>query len=581
MHKKISWLLLFTLMVTLILSACGGGSSAPAADSGAAAGGAEAAPAAAEAPASGQEAAPGSKSEQSSDTPGAELNRDPKTLVVLYDSTADILDPGQTLNVANNVVQRGLYEGLVRLKGESVSEIEGVLAESWTTNDDQSQWTFKIRSGVKFHDGTVCDAQAIYDSMARTLVNHLPASFILGRFIGYEPEKTMKVVDANTLQFTFETPQPLFGLGLAAAYGTGVISPKALKENEKEGDAGKEWLTTHAVGTGPYMLEKFAPNDEVVLVRNPDYWRGWDQPGQFEKIIVKPIPEASTRRQIMEKGEADITTPFPSPEDHKAMVDSGLFNVGDASQIRIDYALYNPNGLLKDPRTRQALSYAFDYDGYINGVRAGIGRQAEGPFPRSLIYHDSKVFVYPTDLDKAKQLFDEAGWNYDDELTFTYYPGFGGEDVGPILQAQLEQIGVKLKIEERDIASFNGLFYGDQPPAERPDMMWYAWWPNLNDAYDESWILYHSAAAGSAGANAGFYNNKRVDELIDAAYTETDPTQLQTMWSEVQKILTVDDPAGLWVEDPLERTVIRKDIEGHVYNAIYAMTFDYWALTRK
>ena len=144
MHKKISWLLLFTLIFALILSACGGSGAAPAADSGAAAGGEEAAPAA-EAPAAGQEAAPGSKSEQSSDSPGADLNRDPKTLVVLYDSTADILDPGQTLNVANNVVQRGIYEGLVRLKGESVSEIEGVLAESWTTNDDQSQWTFKIR----------------------------------------------------------------------------------------------------------------------------------------------------------------------------------------------------------------------------------------------------------------------------------------------------------------------------------------------------------------------------------------------------------------------------------------------------
>jgi peptide/nickel transport system substrate-binding protein len=555
-------LLIIAIMFSVLsLNACGGGSSQPPAtnDSGSSAGEA------------------GSNPEPAAGT----LNRDPKTLVVVYGETADNVDPGQTLNVANNVVQRGIYEGMLRLKGSNVGEVEGVLAESWTTNEDKSEWTFKIRQGVKFHDGSVCDAQAIYDSMARTLVNTLPASFILARFMGYEPDKVMKVVDPYTLQFNFPEPQPLFDLGLAAAYGTYIISPKAFKENEKEGDAGKEWLTTHAVGTGAYKLEKFAPNDEFILVRNPDYWRGWPNPNQFEKIIIKPIPEASTSRQILEKGDADIAPGFTNPEDMLALEQTGLFNIGSEGQIRIDYALYNPHGKLKDPRTRQAISYAFDYDGYINGVRKGLGRQAEGPFPRNLAYHDPNVFVYATDLDKAKALFDEAGWNYEDEISFVYYPGFGGEDVGPILQAQLQQIGVKMKIEERDISSFNGIFYGDTPPEERPDLMWYAWWPNLNDAYDEAWILYHSTAAGSAGANAGFYTNPRVDELIDTGYTETDPEKLKTLWAEVQQILTVDDPAGLWVEDPLDRTLIRKDIEGQVYNPIYALTFDYWALSRK
>jgi peptide/nickel transport system substrate-binding protein len=284
---------------------------------------------------------------------------------------------------------------------------------------------------------------------------------------------------------------------------------------------------------------------------------------------------------MLEKGDADISSPFDNPEDRAALEATGMFNIGDKGQIRIDYATYNPHGKLKDPRVRQAISYAFDYDGYLNGMLQGLSRQAVGPFPRNLAYHDPNVFVYPTDLEKAKQLLADAGWNPEDEITFMYYPGFGGKDVGLVLQAQLEQIGVKLKVEERDISSFNGIFYGDQPPAERPDMMWYAWWPNINDAYDEAWVLYHSAAAGSAGANAGFYSNARVDELIDASYTETDPAKLTAMWQEVQQILTVDDPAGLWVADPLDRTIVRKDIEGQVYNAIYALTFDFWALTRK
>ena len=142
MRKSIQWVLTLLLLSSLLLAACGGSTPAE--------------PAAAD----GANAAQPATGEQSA------LNRDPKTLVVLFDSSADIIDPGQTLNVANNVVQRGIYEGLLRLKGESVSEVEGVLAESWTTNEDKSEWTFKIRQGVKFHDGTICDAQAIYDSIA-------------------------------------------------------------------------------------------------------------------------------------------------------------------------------------------------------------------------------------------------------------------------------------------------------------------------------------------------------------------------------------------------------------------------------
>ena len=84
----------------------------------------------------------------------------------------------------------------------------------------------------------------------------------------------------------------------------------------------------------------------------------------------------------------------------------------------------------------------------------------------------------------------------------------------------------------------------------------------------------------SNGANAGFYSNKRVDELIDQGLVETDQTKLAAIWKEVQQIITQDDPAGLWVTDPLDRTIFRKDIAGQVYNALYTATFDFWALSR-
>jgi peptide/nickel transport system substrate-binding protein len=553
MHPTKRWFLLLLAIGAIVLSSCGGAPSAPAA----------------EAP-----------SAPSIHTPAARLNRDPKTLVVAYQESADNVDPTQTLNVANNIITRPIYEGLLRLKGSSLTEVEPVLAESYTSNADKSEWSFKIRQGVKFHDGSPLDAQAVYDSYARMIVNKLPTWFILGRFVGEDPAKTIKVVDQYTLLFTFDGPQPLFSLALASAYGTGIISPKAFKEHEQNGDAGKEWLTTHAVGTGPYKLDKFAPNDEFVLVRNPEYWRGWNDANKFEKVILKIYPENSTRRQLLEKGDVDIVT-TPSAEDVEALQQTGDFAIGNADLIRTDYVAFNPHGKLADPRVRQAIAYAFDYDGYIQEVRKNQGRRAQGPFPRSMTYHDPDMFMYTTDLNKAKELLKQASWVDGTEVTYTYYPGFHGEDVGPILQAQLEQIGIKLKIEERDSAAFNGLFYGDQPPEQRPDLFWYAWWPNFSDPYDWSWILYHSTAAGANGANVGFYTNKRVDALIDEGLTEIDLARQQQIWKEVQNIVTRDDPAGLWVEDPLDHTIIRKDIQGQVYNALYTQTFDFYALSRQ
>src|SRR5215216_1521059 len=553
MHPTKRWFLLLLAIGAIVLSSCGGASSAPAA----------------EAP-----------SAPTIHTPAAGLNRDLKTLVVAYQESADNVDPAQTLNVANNIITRPIYEGLLRLKGSSLTEVEPVLAESYTSNADKSEWIFKIRQGVTFHDGSPLDAQAVYESYARMIVNKLPTWFILGRFVGEDPAKTIKVVDRYTLQFTFDGPQPLFSLALTSAYGTGIISPRAFKEHEQNGDAGKEWLTSHAVGTGPYMLDKFAPNDEFVLVRNPTYWRGWNESSKFEKVIVKIYPENAIRRQLLEKGDVDIVT-TPSAEDVEALQQTSNFAIGSADLIRMDYIAFNPHGKLADPRVRQAIAYAFDYDGYIQGVRKNQGRRAEGPFPRSMTSHDPGVFMYTTDLDKARELLKEAGWVDGTEITYTYYPGFHGEDVGPILQAQLEQIGIKLKIEERDSAAFNGLFYGDQPPEQRPELFWYAWWPNFSDPYDWSWILYHSSAAGANGANAGFYANQHVDALIDQGLTEIDPARQQEIWKEVQNIVTKDDPAGLWVEDPLDHTIFRKDIQGQVYNALYTQTFDFYALSRQ
>ena len=401
MHPTNRWLLVVFLIGAIVLSACGGSPAAPApAPTSAPAANAPAAPAPTATLAA--TAVPAATTAPAANASSGTLNRDPKTLVIAYQESADNVDPAQTLNVANNIVTRPIYEGLLTLKGSSLTEVEPVLAESFTTNADKSEWTFKIRKGVKFHDGGVCDAQAIYDSIARTIVNKMPTwiSGALRRRGSHEDDEGGRSEHAPVQVRT--APQSLFQLGAGGRLRHRHHQPQGLQGTRKErrrrqggGD------NPRSDGTGPYKLDKFAPNDEFVLVHNPDYWRGWDDPNKFEKVIIKIYPENSTRRQLLEKGDVDIFT-TPSAEDVEALQQSGNFEIGNADLIWIDYIAFNTHGSVGDPRVRQAIDYAFDYDGYIKGVRKDQGRRAGRPLPAQPGVHDPGVFVYPTDLQRPK-----------------------------------------------------------------------------------------------------------------------------------------------------------------------------------
>jgi len=224
----------------------------------------------------------------------APLNRDRNTLVVAVDAFNPDFDPASAYLLSEALIWRGIYESLIRLKGDSASEVEPLLADSWEANADKSSWTFHLHPGVKFTDGTPLDAQAVKTVYTRTIKIELGTQLIIGSFIT-NPAKQIVVVDPLTVRFDIGRPAPHFDVVMAAQYGTGLVSPKVFTEHSKgPTDQGHEWLQTHAVGTGPYMLQSIQPNDQVVLVQNPNYWRGWSG-NHFKQVIIKQIPESSTR----------------------------------------------------------------------------------------------------------------------------------------------------------------------------------------------------------------------------------------------------------------------------------------------
>jgi peptide/nickel transport system substrate-binding protein len=511
-----------------------------------------------------------------------------KTLILAMASLPINLDPGISTAGAENRLQRALYEGLVNFKGDSVSEVEGVLAESWSPNADQSVWTFKLRKGVKFSDGTPFNAEAAKAGLKRMVDIGALGNTILRFTSGNIDNITAK--DETTLEWKCGYPCPKLPIALGTAYGTFMVSPKAAADNAKtkdgKSDNATEWFTTNAAGTGPYLVESIKPNEAIVFVRNPNYWRGW-QDNQFERIVIKNVAEPSTRRALMEKGDADIGE-ITTAEDYVALRKSGNVRSSDKSLLRINYVAYSQQGKMKDPRVRQALSYVFDYDGYANSVELGTVKRGTSPWPSGMESAVGKSgFQYELNIEKAKQLLTDAGIAPGTEFTFRYAAGPGFyERAAQIMQANLEQIGYKMKIEERDEGAFNELFYSFKPleqiAANLPDMWGYAWWPDYDDFYNYVNPVFHTRNDKNDGLGNGIlYSNAEVDKLIDSSKTESDPVKLKEIYAKMHQILMFDDPAALYFSEPLEAVLIVNSVKGHSFNPIHVETFDFYALRRE
>lgn len=514
-----------------------------------------------------------------SQSPQAPLNRDADTLVVAVDAFNGDFDPASAYLLSEALIWRGIYESLIRLKGDSATEVEPLLADSWEANADKSSWTFHLHPGVTFSDGTPFDAQAVKTVYTRTVKIQLGTQFILGSFIT-DPDKQIVVVDPQTVRFDIGYSAPHFDVVIAAQYGTGLVSPSVFTEHSTGADdQAHEWLQTHAVGTGPYMLDTFQPNDQVVLVQNPNYWRGWDG-SHFKKIIIRQIPEASTRRQLLESGEVDIAY-AGTPEDTAAVRSDPRFYAGDFKNLDLTYMILGAYGPLEKPEARQAMNYLWPYDDYLSTVAKDTLERVTGVFPDLLSTHDASVFQYTTDLDKARELFATAGVPEGTTFTYEYYTGFGKQE-GLVLQAQLEQVGMHLKLVEKEFSAMNADLTTDRPVSERANIYYWGWWPDYNDPSNFSWILFNSDAAPDACPcyNSGYYKNARVDEIINAGFTETDDTKLTEMFKEAQDIMTRVDPPILPMGQQLDETYFRKDIQGQVFNPLYILTWDYYALSR-
>lgn len=506
-------------------------------------------------------------------SPPSLRGRDPNTLVVAVDVAVENLDPATNIEWAYGL--QPVYDTLLKLKGTSTSETIPSLATSLEPNKDLTTWTARLRDGVVFQDGTTCDAQAVKDAITRTATLKGGQGYV---WAFDDPGKQMVVVDPLTLRFDFGYVRPYFHQESAAQYGFWIASPTAAKEHSKSPvDQGHDWLQSNPVGTGPYVVTANDPGQQITFGRFPEYWGGWEG-SHFEQVITRTIPEPSTRRQLLEQGEADIVWPGTA-DDTIALGQDPRFGVTDVKTIRMQFVFLGDYGPLADPRARLGMNYAFDRKGYIEGVMRGTVDEPHGVFPDLLATADPSIQLPPYDLQKAKELLTAGGVAEGTELTYEYFTGFG-DQVGALLQASLAQIGIKLKLVERSFSAFVADYFSDAPPEQRPNMYFFDWWPNFNNPFDFSWVLFNKAAWGSAGGNAGLYDNAEANKLINSMWNAPIDDKLMADSKRLQQILSLEDPAWIPVAQEPTHLYYRKDIEGLVLNPVYVLTLDMYALHR-
>jgi peptide/nickel transport system substrate-binding protein len=475
-------------------------------------------------------------------------------------STFPDLDPSSSFS-GENIAMANIYETLTFYTPDN--QVVPKLATSWETSEDGLSWTFKLREGVTFHDGSPLNAEAVKGSLERTMALGLGAAFI---FSGIE---SIEAVDDLTVKFNLSFVSPL-DLILSSGYAAYIFSPAVFEQNSDWFNAGNDG------GTGPYTIQSYSPGENLVLKAYEGYWAGWEE-DQFAMVVFDLLEEPTLREQMIRSGEADFT--YNLPADSYASLEGLADLVVDTTpSFQALYGLLNTQQApLNDLKVRQALVASFPYDVVVENLYGGKGGPALGAVPSGMWGALSEGGA-SYDLDKAKSLLAEAGQDAGFDLTYTYAAGDLEEQlVGELWKAELAKLNINLDLQ--GLAWEAQWELGQSGPAGAQDIFTMYWWPTYVTPYDFLFSMFHSEDAPFF--NLGYYRNADFDALIDEAnaLSGTDKEAATEKFIEAQQILNDDAAAVFMVETP-DVHVIRSDISGYVNNPAYPHVVFWYELSR-
>jgi len=492
----------------------------------------------------------------------------PKTLVIAIGADQTGLDPQTVQNNESGFVMSTLFDGIVNYKPGS-SEVGPGLAESWTISPDGKVYTFKLRRGVKFHDGTPMNARAVAADLDRAINPSNPCyvldrkvdtydSFTFGSVKGGDVVK-MDVLDDFTLRFTLPKPNAPFLSSLAMVW-TGVMSPTATKQYNC--DAGQ-----HPVGTGPFKFVEAVRNDHITVDANPDYWGGKPK---IDRIIFRIIPESATRLLALERNEVHILADLPPADYQRVEKNSALTLYKEPGLTILGVAMSNDLGPFKDKRVRQAMNYAVDKDAINKGLYGGATTASQG-IPPVLWGYNKNVKPYAYDVDKAKSLLKEAGFpnGFSTEMMVYANPrGYnpiGGAKLGEAVQSYLAKVGVNVKITQFEWGAYLAKYR--RTPWEGFAI---SGWSGDNGDPDNFLGDLFEWGVGSDKPrinDTSRHHNPEFDKLMEQGRETTDQAKRAQIYEQANQILH-DDAAWIFINHTNQVRAARANVKGFRLNPL-------------
>lgn len=415
------------------------------------------------------------------------------------------LDPALSTDVPTGRAVSYIFDGLTRFTPDA--KLAPGLATNWDVSPDGKVYTFHLRRGVKFHDGTPFGASQVLHSYERVLDPETrggrpwPLYPIAGaRAFADGKAKRIRGLaapDDSTVVITLDTALAIFPKLLAMPVA--FITPDSVPA-----DFGQ-----HPVGTGPWRFVEWKHDDYLLLARNAEYWDGAPE---ADSLMARIIPEKSTAVAEFESGNVDLLYVPEAETQRWQNTDEKKGRLVSAPALRLWYVGVNTTrGPLKDARVRQALNYAVDVGAILEHIFGGRGRLAAGVIPPSLDGADTTRAPYGYDPEKAKQLLAAAGYPQGFEVELWHGTDETQARVAQSIQAYLGQVGVRVKIVQRDNNAAR-----EAARKGETDMILKDWYADYPDAENFLYPLLHGVNRG-VGGNVSFYENATFDSTVTRA----------------------------------------------------------------
>jgi peptide/nickel transport system substrate-binding protein len=443
-------------------------------------------------------------------------NTPPDTLYVALEAEPPELDPNLSSAYVDRQVMASLYDKLVDI--DENGEIVPMLAKSYDVSDDGKVYTFHLRDGIKFHDGTEFNAEAVKYNLDRYQEEDSVRSTEV------EPIESVEAVDEYTVRVTLSEPFAPFLAVLTDRAGI-MASPKAIEENNGR-------ISKDPVGTGPFKFVERVRGDHITVEKNPDYWR--EGLPKIDKIEYRGIDDENVQYQNLQSGELDIIDSIPLVE-FKELQESGDYNVSIEPGLGYQGVFLNvTQPPFDNKQLRQAVYRLVDREAIVKAVLRNVGGEAgNSPFSEQSWAYSEESDSYPErSVEEAKALLEEAGKPDGFSFTLKTDPSPINQQIGQVIQNNLKPAGIDVKLEQEEFGTllddstngnFQALFLGWSGRID----------PDLN--------IYDFTVTNGDFNDSG-YSNPEVDKLLNEARITSDRDRRKELYGQVMEILHEDVP---------------------------------------